>query len=57
MKLNKPEEGIDYFCDIILKDMYIVSMKMKKSDIMAHIDYWRNILGTIKTINDEHKNA
>lgn len=56
MQINH-KEGISHFCDIILKDMYIVSMKMKKSDIMAHIDYWKNIIGTIKMINDEHKNA
>ena len=41
-------ESISMFVDEILSDFNRVDMSVKKADILAHIDYWRTTLQTIK---------
>ena len=41
-------ESVSKFVDEILSDFNRVDMSVKKSDMLAHIDYWRTTLQTIK---------
>ena len=41
-------ESISMFVDEILSDFNRVDMSVKKADMLAHIDYWRTTLQTIK---------
>jgi hypothetical protein len=41
-------ESVSMFVDEILSDFNRVDMSVKKADILAHIDYWRTTLQTIK---------
>ena len=41
-------ESVSMFVDEILSDFNRVDMSVKKSDMLAHIDYWRTTLQTIK---------
>ena len=46
------EEGIEHFCDEILEDMRSISMSTTKADMIAHMQHWRELVQTIKFIND-----
>ena len=41
-------EAVSMFVDEILSDFNRVDMSVKKADMLAHIDYWRTTLQTIK---------
>jgi|TARA_R100000541_G_scaffold14936_2_gene24328 hypothetical protein len=41
-------ESVSMFVDEILSDFNRVDMSVKKADMLAHIDYWRTTLQTIK---------
>ena len=41
-------ESVSMFVDEILSDFNRVDMSAKKADMLAHIDYWRTTLQTIK---------
>jgi len=41
-------ESVSMFVDEILSDFNRVDMGTKKADMLAHIDYWRTTLQTIK---------
>ena len=41
-------ESVSMFVDEILSDFNRVDMSTKKADMLAHIDYWRTTLQTIK---------
>ena len=41
-------ESVSMFIDEILADFNRVDMSVKKADMLAHMDYWRNTLQTIK---------
>ena len=41
-------ESVSMFVDEILSDFNRVDMSVKKANMLAHIDYWRTTLQTIK---------
>ena len=41
-------ESVSMFVNEILSDFNRVDMSTKKADMLAHIDYWRTTLQTIK---------
>ena len=41
-------ETISFFVDEILSDFNRVDMSVKKADMLAHMEYWRATLQTIK---------
>jgi hypothetical protein len=41
-------ESVSMFVDEILSDFNRVDMSVKKADMLAHMDYWRTTLQTIK---------
>ena len=41
-------ETISFFIDEILSDFNRVDMTVKKADMLAHMEYWKTTLQTIK---------
>jgi len=41
-------ETISFFIDEILSDFSRVDMTVKKADMLAHMEYWKTTLQTIK---------
>ena len=41
-------ETISFFVDEILSDFSRVDMTVKKADMLAHMEYWKTTLQTIK---------
>ena len=41
-------ESVSMFVDEILSDFNRVDMSVKKADMLAHMEYWRATLQTIK---------
>lgn len=50
--MNK-QEGVNYFLEEIESTLNIISMSMKKADIMGHIRHMQILLENIKYINNE----
>lgn len=47
-EMRSQMESVSMFVDEILSDFNRVDMSVKKADMLAHIDYWKTILQTIK---------
>ncbi len=47
-EMRSQMESVSMFIDEILADFNRVDMGVKKADMLAHMDYWRNTLQTIK---------
>lgn len=47
-EMRSQMESVSMFIDEILADFNRVDMSVKKADMLAHMDYWRNTLQTIK---------
>jgi len=41
-------ETISFFVDEILSDFNKIDMSVRKADMLAHMEYWRSTLQTIK---------
>ena len=41
-------ETVSFFIDEILSDFSRVDMSVKKADMLAHMEYWKSTLQTIK---------
>jgi len=41
-------EAVSFFIDEILSDFSRVDMSVKKADMLAHMEYWKSTLQTIK---------
>ena len=41
-------ETISFFVDEILSDLSRIDMTVKKADMLAHMEYWKTTLQTIK---------
>jgi len=48
IEMRAQMESVSMFVDEILSDFNRVDMSVKKADMLAHIDYWRTTLQTIK---------
>ena len=47
-EIKEQIETISFFVDEILSDLSRIDMTVKKADMLAHMEYWKTTLQTIK---------
>ncbi len=47
-EMNDQMETVSFFIDEMLSDFSRVDMSVKKADMLAHMEYWKSTLQTIK---------